>query len=90
MTQRIQFYAYTPATEVYPNVTPYLQAFKEADNAITIVVRGKDGKEASITIDPKGAVQFSMHLGASKFAHEVIAARQERDAARAPEEGGGE
>lgn len=88
MPDRIQFYAYTPATEPAPHTTPFLQAFKEPDNRITISVRGRDGAHASITIDPKEAVQFSMHLGASKFAHEVIAARQERKATEARGAGG--
>ena len=85
MPSRIQFYAYTPATEPAPHTTPFLQAFKEADNRITISVRGRDGAHASITIDQREAVQFSMHL---EFAHEVIAERQERAAGAWPEDGG--
>ena len=65
---RAQFYAYTPATLPPPDTTPFLAAFKEPDDLVTISVRGRDGAHASITIEPDEAMKFSMALGASKFA----------------------
>lgn len=78
MTYAIQFYAYTPETAPAGETTPYLQVFKEVSDLITIKVRGRDGQHASITITPAEAMKLSLSLGASKFAHEVMAARAER------------
>lgn len=74
----VQFYAYTPPTLPAPETTPFLQAFKQPDNDVRISVRGRNGAHAEIVLSVEEALRFSMHLGAAKFAHEVVAARAER------------
>ena len=74
----VQFYAFTPATLRHPDTTPYLQAFKEVDGNVRIAMRGIDNSHASITIPVEEAMRLSIALGASKFAHEIVAARAER------------
>ena len=71
---QVQFYAYTHPTLPSPMTTPFLAAFKEPSDLVTIVVRGKDGAHGSITITPDEAMRFSMALGASKFANRRYAA----------------
>ena len=78
MPQAVQFYAYTGPTAPPDQTTPFLQAFKEPDDSIRVVVRGLDGQHASVTISVEEACRFSIVLGAAKFAHEVVAARAER------------
>lgn len=80
MSYAVQFYAFTPETAPVGETTPYLQAFKEVSDLVTIAVRGRDGQHASITIPPAEAMSLSIALGTSKFAHEIVAARQERRA----------
>ena len=78
MTKAVQFFAYTAPTAPTGQTTPYIQAFKEVSDLITIRVRGKDGAEGAITITPQEAMRLSLALGAAKFTHEVVAARAER------------
>ena len=74
----VQFYAYTPPTFAAPDMTPYLQAFKQENGEVRIVVRDRSGAVSEIALSVQEASRFSISLGAAKFAHEIVAKRQER------------
>ena len=63
----VQFYAYTPPTMPPPDTTPYLQAFKENDDSIRIVVRDRSGAVSEITLSVQEASRFSSLLAYRQF-----------------------
>lgn len=75
----VQIFGFTPPGP-FPGerYVKYLMAFKLPDGNVEIRVRNNDGVDNIIAISVEESMNLSLALGAAKWSHEIVAAREEK------------